>query len=144
MNKTVLADTGLLIIRVGIGLSFIFLHGFQKLTGGPERWAGIGKTMSNLGIDFMPVFWGFMAAFAETFGAVFLILGLFYRPATFMLAFTMFVAMMTHLAKLDPWNKVGYPMELMIVFIGLLLIGPGRFSLDNMLFGRKNKSQPAS
>jgi putative oxidoreductase len=141
MNKTVLADTGLLIVRVGLGLSFIFLHGLQKLTGGPERWAGLGKTMSNLGIDFMPVFWGFMAAFAETFGAVFLILGLFYRPATFMLAFTMFVAMMTHLAKLDPWNKVGYPMELMFVFIGLLLIGPGRFSLDNILFGKKIKSQ---
>jgi putative oxidoreductase len=100
--------------------------------------------MANLGIDFMPVFWGFMAAFAETFGAVFLILGLFYRPATFMLAFTMFVAMMTHLAKLDPWNRVGYPMELMFVFIGLFLIGPGRFSLDYMLLGRKNKSQPTS
>ena len=71
-------------------------------------------------------------------------MGLFYRPAAFMLAFTMFVAMMTHLAKLDPWGRVGYPMELMFVFIGLLLIGPGRFSLDNLLFGKKNKSQPTS
>jgi putative oxidoreductase len=144
MNKSILTDTGLLIIRAGVGISFIFIHGLSKLTGGPERWAGIGKAMSNLGIDFMPAFWGFMAAFAETFGAVFLILGLFYRPAAFMLAFTMFVAMMTHLAKLDPWNRVGYPMELMFVFIGLLLIGPGRFSLDNLLFGKKNKSQPTS
>ncbi len=138
------ADIGLLIMRVGIGICFIFLHGMQKLTGGVERWTALGKTMANLGIDFLPAFWGFMAAFAETFGALFIIIGLFHRPAAFLLAFTMLVAMITHLSKLDPWSKVVYPMELMFVFIGLFLIGPGRFSLDYVISKAKNKPKQAA
>ncbi len=138
------ADIGILIIRVGIGISFVLVHGVQKLTGGVERWTSLGKTMSNLGIDFFPAFWGFMAAFAETFGALFLIIGLFYRPAVFLLAFTMLVAMITHLSKLDPWTKVAYPLELMFVFIGLFFIGPGRFSLDFLIIKAKDKSKQAT
>lgn len=137
--KSNLADAGLLIIRLGLGACLILIHGLPKLTGGVERWTALGKSMTNLGIDFLPAFWGFMAAFAETFGALMLMAGLFYRPAAFMLAFTMFVAMMSHLVKLDPWIRVAYPMELMIVFLGLLLMGPGRYSLDQ-LFGRKEKA----
>lgn len=138
------ADAGLLIIRAGLGICFILIHGLQKLTGGVERWTAIGTTMANLGIDFFPAFWGFMAAFAETFGALLFIIGLFYRPAAFMLAFTMLVAMITHLSKLDPWTKVVYPMELMFVFIGMFLIGPGRYSLDYIIRNAKDKSKPAA
>lgn len=140
MNSTIFSDIGLLIIRAGVGFCFIFIHGLSKLTGGPERWAAIGSNMSNIGISFLPALWGFLAAFAETFGALFLILGLFYRTSSFLLAFTMFVAMMTHLAKLDPWGRVAHSMELMFVFTGLMLIGAGRYSLDRILFGRKKKS----
>ena len=67
------ADTGLLIIRVGVGLSFIFLHGGPKFFGGPEVWERIGCGMGNLGIDFAPVFWGFCAAAAEFLGAICLV-----------------------------------------------------------------------
>ncbi len=54
-------DTGLLILRVGLGVMMI-MHGLPKLQGGPELWAGVGKSMGNIGIHFMPTFWGFMAA----------------------------------------------------------------------------------
>ena len=137
MNSNLSADTGLLIIRAGVGLCFIFIHGIGKLTGGAELWEAIGKSMENIGISFAPAFWGFMASFTETFGALLLIAGFLYRPAAFLLAFTMFVAMMNHLAKLDPWGRVAHSMELMFVFAGLMLIGPGRLSIDYYIRNRK-------
>ena len=79
-----LLQAGLLLLRVGIGVS-IFFHGLPKITGGPETWTAIGGTMSNLGINFAPTFWGFMAAFAETIGGILFALGLFFRPAALLL-----------------------------------------------------------
>jgi putative oxidoreductase len=72
-----------------------------------------------------------MSAFSEFVIPVFIITGLFFRPALLLIAFTMFVAMLLHLTNMDPWLKVAYPMELLFVFAGLFLIGPGRFSLDH-------------
>ena len=61
-------DLGLLIARLGIGLGLLFFHGWGKLMGGPERWAGVGGAMSNFGIDFGHTFFGFLASFAESIG----------------------------------------------------------------------------
>lgn len=140
MKPTPLADIGLLLIRLGTGICFIFIHGLAKLTGGPERWEGLGKSMENIGITFLPVVWGFLAAFAETFGALFLAAGFMFRTSSFMLGFTMFVAMMVELGRLDPWGRVAHPMELMFVFFGLMLIGPGRYSIDHWLRSRALRS----
>lgn len=56
-------DFGMLVLRLGIGASFIIHHGYDKIAD-PGRWKGLGQQMSLLGIDFLPEFWGFMAAFA--------------------------------------------------------------------------------
>jgi len=69
-----LADIGMLTLRLGSGLIFIFIHGLGKITGGPEHWAKIGGSMSNIGINFLPEFWGFMAAFSEFFVPMFIII----------------------------------------------------------------------
>ena len=82
------SDLGLLIIRLGLGIMFI-MHGYPKLTGGPEMWEKIGGAMGNVGINFLPVFWGFLAAFAEAVGGLLFALGLLFRPTAFALAFTM-------------------------------------------------------
>ena len=55
-------DIGLLIARIGMGIGFLYYHGWDKIMGGPERWEGLGGAMSRFGIDFLPVFWGFMSA----------------------------------------------------------------------------------
>ena len=55
---------GLLIIRLGLGLSFI-MHGYPNMFGGPPVWKDLGTVMRTVGIDFAPTLWGFMAAFAE-------------------------------------------------------------------------------
>lgn len=58
---------------------FIF-HGYTKLLSGPQGWEGLGGSMKNVGINFFPMVWGFMAAITEAFGGFLLILGLAFRP----------------------------------------------------------------
>ncbi len=123
------SDLGLLILRVGVGAMFV-VHGYPKLTGGTERWAKLGATMENLGIDFAPAFWGLMAALAETFGGVLLALGLWTRPACMALAFTMLVAMVHHLTRGDGVAGASHAIEALSVFLAITLIGPGRHSID--------------
>lgn len=120
---------GLFIIRVGLGAMMI-LHGYPKLMGGPEKWAKLGKAMADLGIDFAPEFWGFMAAFAEGVGGLLLILGFLFRPATILLLITMLVAAFKHLNAGDTVLDSSHAIELGIVFLGLIFLGPGKYSVD--------------
>lgn len=121
-------DIGLLIIRVGIGAMFIY-HGFPKISGGYAQWQGLGKTMALFGITFFPAFWGFMSAFAEFFGGISLILGLFVRPFATLLIINMAVASYMHLSKGDGLFVASHAIEMAFVFAGLLFLGPGRFKL---------------
>jgi putative oxidoreductase len=125
-------DIGLLILRVGIGIMFMG-HGLPKLTAGPEKWAILGGTMEVLGVSFAPMAWGFMAAFSEFAGGILLALGLFTRPACFFLLATMIVAASMHISKGDPFLKYSHAMEAGILFLGLIFIGPGKYSIDNLI-----------
>jgi putative oxidoreductase len=127
-------DLGLLLARLGVGLSVCIFHGWGKLTGGPETWAKIGANMELVNIAWYPVAWGFMAAFAEAICSCLLVVGVLFRPAAFLLAFTMFIAVLRHhsMPADNPnagWSGASHALELMSVFLGLLFTGPGRFSL---------------
>jgi putative oxidoreductase len=124
--------TGLLIIRLGIGIMFI-LHGMPKLFGGPDKWEAVGSAMGVLGIDFFPAFWGFMAGFAETVGGLLLILGLAFMPAALLMAFTMFIAFLKHYTGGDGFIGYSHALEAMILFIGLAISGPGKYRLSKMI-----------
>lgn len=126
-------DLGLLFIRLGVGLSFFLVHGLPKIQGGPKLWEKLGSSMGNLGIDFAPMFWGFMAAAAEFGGGLLLIIGLFTRTSSAFLAFTMLVAAANHLSAMDPWGRVFHPIEMMVVFIGLIFLGAGKYSIDGLI-----------
>lgn len=127
-NLTKFRDLGLLLLRLGIGIVFIF-HGYPKLFN-PEMWPNLGRAMANLGITFGYSFWGFMAAFSEFGGAILLILGFFFRPACFLLFFTMFVAAIMHLSAGHGFSVASHAIELTIIFFSLIFIGPGKFSID--------------
>lgn len=134
-------DLGILLLRLGTGMIFIFIHGLGKIKGGPELWTKLGGAMSNFGITFLPAVWGFMSAFTEFFVPMFIIIGLFYRPAALLLAFNMIVATTSHFHNLDPWGRIAYPMMMAIVFVSMFLMGPGKFSVEEYIKRRKSPNE---
>ena len=129
-------DKGLLILRVGIGIMFMF-HGYPKITGGPEVWTMLGGALSTIGFTFAPTFMGFLAAVSEFGGGLLLALGLFTRPACFFLLATMIVATLMHVGIGDPFGKYSHALESAILFFSFLFIGPGTISLDEKLFKKQ-------
>ncbi len=132
-SEAVSKDFGLLVLRVGIGTSMAVLHGYGKITGGTDLWSAVGANMSLVGITFAPVFWGFMAGFAEFVCSILLILGPLFRTATLLLAFNMLIAALRHLSlpvdnPTSGWTGASHAIELMIVYIALFFTGPGRFA----------------
>ncbi|WP_353181454.1 DoxX family protein [Parapedobacter lycopersici] len=122
-------NSGLLLIRLGLGIMFI-VHGYPKLMGGPAYWEGVGQAMQHIGIHFLPVVWGLLAAIVETGGGICLIIGLFFRPAAILLAFTMLMATLHHLKSGDGLMTASHAIEMGIVFLGLAFVGPGKYSVD--------------
>ncbi len=119
---------GWALLRVGYGIFFL-AHGIPKLFGGMETWTPLGQAMGALGITFAPAFWGFCAAVAEAGGGLLLILGLFVRPAAAMMLATMLVAAWMHIAKGEGFRGYSHAAEAAVVFLALLIGGPGRFGL---------------
>ncbi len=132
-------DIGILFIRLGIGLAFVFVYGEAKMFAGPDLWTKLGGAMSNLGITFAPAFWGFLSASAEFIGGILFTIGLFTRPVAFVMAFNMIVAMTMHFSMHDQWSKVIIPIQLFSVFIAIIFLGAGKYSLDNLISTIKQK-----
>jgi putative oxidoreductase len=127
-------DTGLLLLRILIGLSFL-AHGLPLLTASSDLWIKLGKSMQFVGIGFCPLCWGLMAALSESLGGFLLLIGFAFRPACLLLLITMSVATIMHFhttpgSFFDKWNEASHAIELGSVFLSLLLIGPGRYSID--------------
>lgn len=127
------ANFALLLLRVGIGLVFMGL-GYNILAGGPELWAQLGTMMGNFGIHFWPAFWGLAGGIIEFVGGILLVLGLFVRKWVIFMAAMMVVAIVFHLKHGDPFTVLSYPLAMLFVFLALLLLGSGRYSLDAILY----------
>lgn len=130
-------ELGLFCIRVGIGLIFV-VHGWGKISN-MEQWHWLGSQMSHLGITFLPVFWGFLAAATEFLGGLCLVFGFGTRIASAGLAFVMIVALLYHLNNTDPFKTYSHALSLLLVFIGLFFAGPGSISLDHIMHGKNNQ-----
>lgn len=131
------AAWGLLAIRLVFGGALV-LHGMQKM-GSPFGWMGPGAPV--------PGALQFLAFFAELGGGLALLFGLLAPLAALGVFFDMLVAtLMAHGA--DPWvNAPGKPSkEAALGYLAfallMLLSGPGRLSLDALLFGRKRAVAP--
>ena len=125
-------DFGLLILRIGIGIMFV-LHGWPKITAGPQMWEKLGMATGSLGIHFAPTFFGFMAALAEFGGGICLILGFLTRLACLFLLIDMFVASTMHLNHGDGLKGASHAIEAAILFLSLVFIGPGKYSFDEKI-----------
>jgi len=124
-------NAGLLILRIGIGAMMIY-HGYPKLIGGTAMWNGLGKTIGNFGITWGFTFWGFMAAFAEFFGGIALILGLYLPLFCSLLVIDMIVAAVMHMKNGDGFPVATHAIEDGIVFLSLIFIGPGKLNIVEM------------
>ena len=123
-----LVNQGLLLLRLGTGAMFI-IHGWPKLQGGPELWTKLGQAMELFGINFWPAFWGLLAAISEVVGGFLLMIGFLFRPACLFLLGTMSTAAAVHFSHGDPFSKASHAIEAGILFLSLLLIGPGKYAL---------------
>ena len=78
-----------------------------------------------------------MAISAEVGCSILLIAGIAPRLAAIPLAFTMIVALfIVHSA--DPWNVKELAAVYLLVYVTLVLTGPGRFSLDHWWLTRRD------
>ena len=129
-------DLSLLLARLFTGYLMLTLHGWGKITAGTDRWRGLGSGLSDLiSLDFLSVPLGFMASFAESIGAMLIIIGLSTRPAAFLLAFTMFVAV----CKKLPGGIKGAELPALFLCLSLVIMlsGAGKYSLDYLLKRKK-------
>lgn len=126
-------------MRLSAGVIFA-AHGAQKLFGsfGGGGLEGTAQWMASIGLE--PGYLMALAAgSAEFFGGIALLLGLLTRPAAFVLAMTMLVAVITaHLPNGLFLSNNGYEFGLALLAItgALVLNGGGKLSLDRMLSAR--------
>ena len=126
-TKSVRGSAALLLLRVVVGAAFI-LHGMPKIQN-PMGWAG----------DKYPGFLQALAAGFEFGGGIALILGVFTPLVALGLAATMLVAIFHfHMPQGHRFVALGEPSyELAAAYLAcvlaLLLLGPGRFSVDGCL-----------
>src|ERR1700761_5672946 len=105
---------GLLIVRIGLGIMFIY-HGFPKLAGGVEGWKALGSNTKYVGITFLPVVWGLLSAVVETFGGFLLIIGWAFRPVCLLMLINLLVAVALHL-KTSALMEASHAIEDAVMF----------------------------
>jgi putative oxidoreductase len=126
------ASVGLLFLRIVAG-SALVLHGLPKIKN-PFGWMGETSTM--------PGWLQALAALSEFAGGMALVAGLLTPLAALGILCTLAVAVYKHMAKGDPFvGRGGYETALIYVAIAVLMLtaGPGRFSVDRILFGREHR-----
>lgn len=127
-------SAGLLVLRLVVGAAFI-LHGWGKIKA-PTHWMPAEAPV--------PGVMQAAAAVSEFGGGIALVLGLLTPLACLGLAATMgFAITMVHMKMghpfVDPNGGPSYELAAayLAAVILLILTGPGRFSLDAVLFGRR-------
>jgi len=140
MSKLFSSRAGMaaLILRVPVGL-VLAAHGSQKLFAwfGGYGLQGTGQWLESMG--FAPGYlMALLAGSAEFFGGVALLLGLLTRPAAFVAAFTMLMAMTVHIGNGLFVSNNGYEYALVLLAVTLALVfqGGGALSVDQQIAKR--------
>ena len=130
------ASIGLFAVRLIVGLAFVY-HGWGKIQH-PFNWMGPEASI--------PGWLQGLAAFSEFGGGLAWVAGFLVPLASFGIFCTMAVATNMHMmVRHDPFvNPQGGPSyEPALVYLGiaflLFAIGPGKVSLDAIVFGERSK-----
>lgn len=131
----------LLLVRIWLGYS-MFNASYSSVTDilfHPQERAFFIKWFGDELHFPMPLTMAFLAKGSELSGGIFVLVGLFTRPAASLIAFTMLVATLTaNLGK--NWNiDGGFTVSYFLFALILIIEGGGKYSLD-YLVSRKKKS----
>ena len=106
-------------------------HGINKISAGTIKWERLGSALTDLiGFESLKVFFGFMASFAESIGAIFIAFGFLTRFSSSLLFFTMIVASLKHYLEGD-FSELAFIYAL--ICFTLIISGSGKYSVDNIL-----------
>ncbi|WP_028920834.1 DoxX family protein [Pseudonocardia acaciae] len=132
-------DVAVLVARIVLGLVLI-AHGLQKLVS--YGFAGTSASFEKMGVPLAPVSAAY-ATLAELGGGILLVLGAATTLASALIVLDMLGAfVLVHASKGVFVDKGGFELVAVIAAGALLLaaFGPGRFSVDHALAGRKAKA----
>ena len=121
-----LASFGLLVLRVAI-CAMMLTHGLNKLS----HFSTMSQNFNPIGIG-GPLSLS-LVIFAEVFCSIALLLGLFTRLATIPLMVAMCVATFVSHAG-QPFAAKELALLYLAFYTAVLLIGPGRYSIDRLLW----------
>lgn len=128
-----LRDSGMLIIRIGVGLIFVG-HGFLKILGGTQTWIWLGQMM-HMNVPW-PMVWGLAATASEFLGGFCLAIGFGTRIAAYFISNVMIFAFIHHRVHGDSYMHYSYPLTMLTVMIGFLIAGGGYYSVDAIILRR--------
>ncbi|MDD2241161.1 MAG: DoxX family protein [Kiritimatiellae bacterium] len=118
------ANPGVLILRIFLGAALL-THGWGKMVGGLGDFIA---SVGTMGLPFPQVL-GFLAAFAESGGAILLAIGLLTRPAAALIVVNMAVAaLVVHGGQGFAAQEMAWLYGVPALFF--LLKGGGKWSLD--------------
>lgn len=123
-------DLGLLVLRLGAGLTLAFAHGLGKL---PPS-AGFVEGTAEMGFP-VPTLFAWAAALSEFAGGLLVAVGLLTRPAALFVVITMAVAAFVRHAG-DPFSDVERALLFLVAFLAILLAGAGRYAVDRFFAPR--------
>jgi putative oxidoreductase len=130
-----LAPLGYALMRFSAG-AILMYHGYVKLFGGFAPVVA-EKVLAPMGFP-APLAWAYWLGILEFFGAGLLAIGFLTRPIALMLAVEMaIVTFVSHWGNgyffSAPRGGYEYPLLLMLLYIGILMRGGGRYSVDHAI-----------
>ena len=125
-------DLALALFRVFAGLSLMLVHGAGKIPVSE----GFIEHIGSLGFP-NPMLFAWAAALSEYAGAFLLAIGLFTRPASILIAITMFTAAFVNHGG-DPFAVAEKAYLYLVISMLFAVLGSGRFGVDSIIRRRPN------
>jgi putative oxidoreductase len=129
-----LTSVGLFVLRAWLGVVILLVHGWPKFTG----FSDMARTFPDvLGLGH-PVVGLALATFAECVCSVLLAIGAGTRLMALVLVTNLSVAFVFgHNMKLSGPGNGELALVYLAGFVTLVIAGPGRYSVDRAIFGRR-------